>query len=182
MASSELKSVDVSISQVSDTVGAITLLNGVARGDDIDQRIARKVSSHALELRLHRSVVSPGGTRQISRVLVVLDKQANGASPAITDVLVSASPYSLYNRNNSLRFHILYDDSVCLNAVGDSDSFVFTTECLSLKFVQIFNSGDAGTIADITTNALYLITVGTEVAGATAGTVVGRTRYLFFDR
>ena len=67
MASLELKSVDVSISQVSDTTGAITLLNGVARGDDVNQRIGRKVSSHALELRLHRSVVSPSGTRQISQ-------------------------------------------------------------------------------------------------------------------
>ena len=122
MASLELKSVDVSISQVSDTTGAITLLNGVARGDDVNQRIGRR-SRHALELRLHRSVVSPSGTRQISRVLVVLDKQANATTPAITDVLVTASPYALYNRDNASRFHVLYDNSVCLNAVTDSGSF-----------------------------------------------------------
>ena len=44
-----------------------------------------------------------------------------------------------------------------------------------------FNAGDAGTVADITTGSLYFLVVGSEAAGATAGTVSGRVRVRFDD-
>jgi hypothetical protein len=46
----------------------------------------------------------------IARIVIVYDKQANAASPPITEVLTSAEPSSLYNVNNQWRrFTFLYD-------------------------------------------------------------------------
>lgn len=178
----ELKAVDVSIAQVNDSTGAVTLLNGIARGDDINERDGRQVTAKQLELRLYRYVTSGTGIDQLTRVLVVLDRQANAAAPAITDVLVSASPYALQNLDNRKRFLILWDDLRHLNATAEADSACTNVKRISLKFQMQFNNGNAGTVADITTNALYLITVGNVAAGATAGAVAGRTRFRFTDQ
>lgn len=55
---------------------------------------------------------APGDT---ARLIVYLDKQANGATAAVTDILESASWQSFYNLSNSSRFVILIDKTHSMN-------------------------------------------------------------------
>jgi hypothetical protein len=48
-------------------------------------------------------------------------------------------------------------------------------------FVTLYNTGTAGTIADITTNALYFVAIGDNVAGVTAATDTIVSRLFFRD-
>lgn len=178
----ELKSIDTTVSQVADSTGAVTLLNGVARGDDISDRIGRQITLKSAEIRVINQVTSGTGIDQSQRFLIVLDRQVNAVAPAITDVLVSTATTSLTNLDNRNRFVILADRVIQLNSSGESGSSKITTMRLSLKNTKVqFNSGDAATVADITTNGLFLISVGSVAAGATAGTMIGRIRVRYTD-
>lgn len=118
------------------------------------------------------SRVTPGtGVDQFHRVLIIVDHQANGVVPSATDVLTTESYLSQHNPANRLRFEYLYDKTYYLNASGEPGSaknFVLTR---NIRCNTMFNDGVAGTVADITTNSVYLMILGSEAAGATAGTV-----------
>jgi hypothetical protein len=101
------------------------------------------------------------------RLLFVRDKQPNGALPAVTDVLQSASWYSLPNASTVVgyggaRFVILSD-----RVFNEFQQFTGTS-CLlpwSLDVKTDFNvtySGNAGTIADIQTNNLFYLAIATD--------------------
>jgi len=178
----ELKAVDTAVSGVADTTGYRVLLNGIARGDDIGQRIGRQVTMKYLELNVSNSVTAATGVDQTQRFLVVLDRQANATTPAITDILVAVSPFSLTNLDNRNRFVILADKQYALNATAESGSKRTTRLRIPLRnSLETFNNGDAGTVADIMTNSIHLVSVGTEAAGNTAGTITGNARLRYTD-
>lgn len=177
----ELKAVDTTISQVADTTGAVTLLNGIARGDDINQRVGRRVRLASLQASIVNYVTPTTGIDQTHRCLIVYDKQSNGVAPAITDVLVSASTVAMPNLDNRQRFVILYDKLMHLNASAEPGSMVAFKISKRLPYGVQFNSGDAGTVADIQTGGLFFITIGSVAAGGTAGTFSGRIRVRYTD-
>lgn len=178
----ELKYVDASPAMAADTTSAILLLNGVARGDDISERTGRQIRMQYLEYRLACLSTATTGVDQFQRFIIVLDKQPNAAALATTDVLVSATYAANYNNDNRERFVVLADKTFYLNASGEPGSAKWFNGRINLKGMKVqFNNGDAGTIADITTNSIYLIALGSIAAGATAGTIGGRTRLRFTD-
>jgi hypothetical protein len=183
MFNDEVKYVDTSAAGVADTTGAVILLNGIARGDDVSERIGRLVVMEGVEYTLV-SYVTPGtGIDQTHRYLLVYDSQSNGTAPLITDVLVSASTVALPNLANKLRFKILADEVKALNATAEPGSYWATgMRKRRISLPVRFNSGDAGTVADIQTGALFLITLGSIAAGATAGSFSGRVRVTYRDQ
>jgi len=183
----ELKQVDTTVStgtSVLNATGGIQLLNGIARGDDINQRNGRQVTISALHLRLQASVTVSTGVDQVARVLVVMDQQPNGAALTIANVLDNSASYvyAQYNRDYRMRFRVLRDMTFQLNAAAESGSQRFINARIPVNAVMTFNNGNAGTIADIATNSVYLITVGSENAGATAGSCSGTVRCFFTDK
>ena len=110
------------------------------------------------------------------RIMIVYDRQPNGAFPSISDLLslnVSTAPLftSGINMSKKSRFSILCDRYIDLDtdAVGTATVVLFRNNInLETEF-----SATAGTIADITTGALFLITMGTytnfALKNATAG-------------
>jgi hypothetical protein len=128
------------------------------------------------------AVTGTTGVDQTQRFILVFDRQSNGAAPAITDVLDSNSPFSLFNKDNAQRFRIVTDVVKVLNASAESGSTHVTGIIRKrLNVAVMYNSGTAGTIADINTGGLFLITLGSSTAGATAGSVVGRVCVNFTD-
>ena len=182
MDSGELKSVDTTGNPVIDTTGAVTLLNGIARGDEINERNGREVLMKSIQLNMSPMVTSGTGVDQVGRALVVYDRQTNAAAPAITDILVANNYLDNRNLDNRKRFKILMDRRWALNATGEPGAIVVDTFYRRLRHPVTFNSGDAGTVADITTGSLYLITIGTKVAGATAGAIPFRCRIRYQDK
>jgi hypothetical protein len=178
----ETKYIDKSISQNMDTNGTITLLNGCATGTTISTRIGRQVVVSSIEFSVTVGPTVTTGTDQIDRLLIVYDRQADGAAPIITDVLAASDSMSLFNPDNSKRFAIIYDKVFAVSGYADSSSAVVTGHIVRRmnKLIQ-YNSGNAGTVADINSGAMYLISLGSAAPGATAGYVAGRLRVNFND-
>ena len=178
----EFKAVDnANFSSNADTGGGITLLNGIGRGDDMHERMGREVVLRSLQLHGSAAVTSGTGVDQTQRVLIVYDRQCNAATPAITDVLVSANVRAMRNLNNRKRFKILVDERIALNASGEPGSHKAFDYYKRFYLPVTFNSGDAGTVADIVTGGLFAMVLGDMAPGATAGTVTMTSRVRFTD-
>jgi len=113
--------------------------------------------------------------------MVVLDKQANGAPPAVTDILLADAMQSPMNLSNSNRFKILAE-GYFTEASTNGD---YTSEGVEVyKKLNIpvqFNNGTAGTIADIATGSVYVLFAQNGTIGTAAPTVVWRSRIRYVD-
>lgn len=177
----EWKSVDVNGNLDVDTTGALVLLNGIARGDDISERTGRKVTLRSIQLSLKSNVIGGTGVDQINRLMLVLDNQTNAAALTILQVLNTVNPLSMKNLENRSRFIILMDRVFPLNATAESGSMAINKYYKKVNIPVVFNSGDAGTVADIVTGSLYLIAVGDAAAGVTAAKVYYYSRIRYED-
>lgn len=187
----EWKFVDTSIANTNvSTTPQVTLLNGLAPGTNGSQRIGRKVRFHTIELKLF-SVSDATTTYNIVRYALVLDKQANGAAPAFTDIYDAATPTALRNISNKERFSVLWDSGL-IKLVGNLTGTI-STQQLSEASAQVheaykkwswstqYNAGTAGTVADIATNAVYFVAIGSQVSGTGDSVVSGQIRLRYTD-
>lgn len=175
----EKKFKDTSLAAVAfTTTGVMTLLNGLVPGSDANQRIGRRINVLSLLLRLY---IQPGATPTdgVCRAMVVVDKQANGAAPVIGDILTSGTSVNPNNLNNRGRFVTLLDWVTVIDQVAQK--IVYKTVFLRKKFATVYNAGTAGTVADIATASLYLVTVGDLAAGATANVITNGVARIRFE-
>jgi hypothetical protein len=178
----EVKYVDTSIGQVVDTTGAVTLIDGMSQGNTVSTRVGRQVSLKKIEYNLVMYPTITTGVDQVGRFILFYDRQTNGAAPAVIDVLTAATPFALYNRDNLKRFRIIADVCKNLNPTSESDTNMVTGNVSkSIVGMVQFNAGNAGTVADIISGGLFLLSVGSVAAGATAGSLAGRARACFTD-
>lgn len=182
LSTGELKAVDTVVNQAADTTGGVVLLSGIARGDDINQRAGREVTLRSIECRFLGRVTAGTGIDQQHRLLIVYDRQSNGAAPSVADVLVPANVLSPRNLENRRRFKVLYDRYFQLSASGESGSEKVFKFYRRLRHPMVFNAGNAGTVSDITSGALYAVILGSQAAGATAGNINGRVRVRYEDK
>ncbi len=104
------------------TTGVITSpsLNIIPQNTTESGRVGRKCIIKKLNIRfLLQFNSSTTETAEVVRVIVVLDRQANGATFAITDVLELASEGSFNNLSNKSRFLILFDRYEAINKTVD---------------------------------------------------------------
>jgi len=177
----EFKSVDTTINSAIDNGGYVQLLNGLARGDDINQRSGREVMMKSVQISWLSFATAATGVDQVHRVVLVYDRQANAAALTWNDVFGSTSIHYPRNLENRKRFKILMDMSYVINAAGEPGTGRMEKYYRKLAHPVTFNSGNAGTIADITTGSLYLMWTSSVGAGATAGTIQGRVRVRYTD-
>jgi len=177
----EFKCVDVLCGGAVDTTTAVDLVNGIARGDELDQRIGRELTMRSVQIDMVTKATAGTGIAQQHRILLVYDRQTNATALTAVQVLTGATVYSPRNLENRRRFKILMDKKFQLNASGESGSERMFKFYRRLAHPVTFNSGDAGTVADITTGSLYLIYIGSIAAGATAGSIVGHCRIRYSD-
>lgn len=192
----EKKSVDTSAScqfQLNPATGAISgieplfLINGVAAGTSISQRIGRKCRFTSIYIRM-RVVTGNTPQSQIARLIVVLDKQPNGAVMTGQQLLGSltsgvANPWAPNNLDNRDRFKVLCDKTRLIQTNGGTSGA--TSDVAFFKIYKKINiqttySGTDALIGSISTNALYMMCVGSNASDAATnavGTFVCRVRY-----
>lgn len=169
----EYKTIDLdSTTKVADTTGTVTLLNGVATGDDFTDRDGRRITMTSLYIQGMVTAVDNVTGASLARLIVVYDKQANGAAPAITDVLKAADSYAQINLNNRSRFQIIADKRYALGPMSDTatQAFAGSPSVMPVKIYRKLNletqySGTGATIASIATGSLYMLTIGNQGAG-----------------
>lgn len=147
---------------------------------------------------------------QFARVLVVYDRQPNGAFPSVADVLTNydeaggtsaAQPaFQHINMNNRDRFQILRDRKIILpplgingatpaaqtNIVVDANSstgnkFLFE-EFIRLNGAEMHSKASTGVIGDISTGSIFVLCVSSADSNATAAWTLYMTcRLKFLD-
>lgn len=165
----ELKSVVTAIqTTVCDTTGAVTLINGIAEAVGDEGRIGRQVTLKSVEVHGWNYSTASTGTDQGHRVLVVYDKQTNGAAPAITDILETVHPIDQREESKRTRFIVLMDKAFSLSrdgVAGDSAMWKFYKK---IDLPEEFR-GTAAAVTSISMGGLYVITLGDQAAGSSAG-------------
>ncbi len=157
------------------TTPNLTLLNGCAPGSSSVTRNGQSIKANGLDIRLRCRRLT--GTQQYLRVMIIVDKQPNGAIFSSADVLTSNDPAGLRNVGYLSRFTILHDEVFSLSSSGQ-DTY-FKSIHIPASFHVRFNTGTAGTIADITDNSVYAMVLSTDATNGPAYTA--NYRFWFVD-
>lgn len=166
---------DTSISLSTTTAGALTLLTGIAQGDDVSNRQGNSVLAKTLygRLLIYRDATNAIPTNYV-RVMLIKDLQNQGTNPTVTDILQSASTTSPLNVDHTSRYVILMDKNYLMSENGKQG--------VALKFYKKLNCHLKFTGAnstDIYTNAVYLLLIGDQ--SANSPDVSGDIRLGFYD-
>lgn len=168
--------------------GSITAINLIQAGSSFFNRVGRRVLMKSLYFQ---GIVVPTGVAaaagDFGRVLVVYDRQTNGANPVIADILQSTDQsgtnttgaFSNLNLNNRERFVILMDERLWLPQTFATGSEMVVTESaqktqfnikryINLKGLLTHFKADSSpsVIGDISTGGLFLVTLGGEPSGS----------------
>lgn len=165
----ELKWIDNVFSGSITAAGAVQLCNGVAPGTSSITRIGRKIVMKSVILKTTVGCGTAGAAlfRGKIKFSLVYDSQANATAPVIADIYASASANSNLNLDNRGRFKVLWKKCFAMDQSGGLGSgYNESTKVINLP--TIFNAGTAGTVADIQTGALYLVTSQMNASGAVA--------------
>lgn len=208
----ELKSTDqaLTVSPIM-TAGTISLVVAPPlEGASFYQRIGRRIRMKSLEIR---GEITPNNTnaaavpQQFARIMVLYDRQTNGALPALADILTgfnaagatTSTVWDGLNMNNRDRFTVLRDRKLILNGLGingatpanitglspdpnvDNTSYVFR-EFIKLKGLETHFKASAGGVGDIATGSIVLLTVSSADANAApAWQLAYGARLKFYD-
>lgn len=170
-----------------DTTGSVTLLNTIAQGASVNQRVGKKVVMRSLQCRGYCQNSSTASANDVAFV-IVYDKRPTGALPAVTDIFTAASSSAMTNDANSGRFTILKRWNEVL--IGNLTAAANYTEAayknvdyfLPLKNLPVaYKAAGTGAIGDIEQGALYLVTLGSSAASTGAASLVSQFRLRFLD-
>ncbi len=181
----KLKDTTIDGIMVSTTDSTFTVLNLVNAGEDNFERIGRKLAMRSLMLNLSM-LRNPNNTEkaQFVRIWIILDKQANGTLPTVSQLLdlpgsgfTQIELQSPNNINNSKRFQTLWHKRFTLQK--DFKEGIQFKKFLRLNQTVQYNS-TAGLIDDIKTNSLLLLGMSdqTTVSGFGAA-LLGTIRLRF---
>lgn len=174
-------------SYAADTTGTVTLLNGVAEGDENTQRNGRKVKMLSCQINAAATTAAGNPTPQKVRFLLVWDNAPNGVIATVAQILTAANAESFPLVDNEDRFTILRDIKCVLGPNVTTASAAYVDQSIvAIDFYKAIDSdtkfsGTTNGIASIQNGALYGVTVGTLAAGATAANISYAARVRFQD-
>lgn len=180
----ELKAFDTPLFASNFTAaGVFTCLNLPVNGPELYQRVGRKIYMKSIQIRGTVENILTTNV-DIGRIIVFYDSQPNGAAPTLATLLqdsnaaAATSVLSEINLANRQRFKILRDYQLalppCTNVAGavtnqtiqDPINNSFNIEgkhwFVKLKGLEtIYNATNGGTIADINSGAIWIVTFST---------------------
>lgn len=165
----ERKNIDDSSAKWTTLVSTWTIncLNDVVQGNSATTRVGRKI--------LMKSILVQGAltiSNGFARVLIVYDRQTNGAAIAATDVLTSNTIMGIQNLDNRDRFIILAD-IFPFSQDENLGAVIAGVPCSYKRYIkcnlETIYGGNAGTFADINSGAIWMMT------NCNGGTVSGET-------
>lgn len=164
--------VDDAVIAVNGVIHNTGSINLIVQGITESTRIGRKCTITAIQWRwsldyFETTAQATATNAEQIRMILYLDRQANGATAAITDILESNSWLSYYNLANSSRFRILMDRTYVFQAqagagitatsewAGNEKAGKFYKKCnIPLEF-----SAALGALTELRSNNLAIMTV-----------------------
>lgn len=138
----------------------------IAAGTGQSERVGRRINVVKLQWRYEVTLpetTDATKTHDDVRFVLYVDKQANGATAAVTDILVSDNYQSYYQLRNIGRFAVLVDKTINLQ----STSGVATT-----GYGEASKSGDFEFLLDMDVDYTGTTGVLTEIASANIGVML----------
>lgn len=159
--------------------GDVRAIGGINinEGDTSSTRDGRSIKAKSWYMRCSLSSNSLA-TNTTVRMLLVHDRQVNGALPAAGDILESVSIVGLMNRDNGDRFKVLFDKVFVFNDFvtgGFIEKYVTKYKKLNM---HIKYSGTGGGIADLKSNELILLTISNQASNLPSVTYRARLKYV----
>jgi len=194
----ELKAFDIALGDSEfRTAGKVELLNVPTAGTDNYNRVGRKVNAVSIHVRAAIRVFNAGATlpRRLLRILLVWDKQTNATAPSGNDILMDSnaaaaqSTFSFTNLANRERFQILRDEFLSCpvydaTANSTQNQLDYLNPQLHIDWYvplkgkdTIFNQVNGGTVADIQSGALFLVTYSSGPDDEWTANYASRYRY-----
>lgn len=181
--------------------------NGLIPGVGVNNRVGRKIKMKSLTIYgdIVRRLTNAASNNDHLRLMLIYDRQPNGAVPGLSDVLQSTdvsgttqtNAQAMLNLTNGERFKVLRDwhwklDQTAISAplpnIEDAQvTSGHVSPCqfkvyIPLKGLPVsYNAGVAGTQADIATGALYLMSLGLNAAGTATHSLIYTSRLRFYD-
>lgn len=154
-------------------VGTSIGISNLSLGSGNTQRIADVVKWKWISVKV-RYVMDPAATGgAVVRMLIYFDKQANGAGAPNQVLFVTNTANQIFLTHRSpdtwpARFTLVADKTVALSMAGGSTNIPHQYE-KEYKFrlnakTHYFNGANAGTVADVSSNALTVEFYGSEIA------------------
>lgn len=185
----ELKFYDVAVSDgaisASGAILASGSINNIAQDTTESTRIGRACTLTSFHMRWTVKVpyvndaALPSNGDSV-RMIIYIDKQCNGATAAVTDILETADIHSFRNLANSNRFRVLSDKITLLNytnitseAPGTVTCHAYSKEMTMNKTVNIpleFN-GITGALTEIRSNNVGILLISENGAASMGGIV-----------
>jgi len=171
----EKKYSDITFSNtVSNTLNPQTL-NALSQGTSATTRNGQSVKFTSLFMRAYMTMNASATTTQI-RFLIFRDRQPNAAGPGTTTILAdNTNILSALQIGNSRRFKILADRIFRLDTNKLNHEFKFFRK---LNFHTEYNTTNGGTVADITTNSLYIIMFSDQATNTPTISFYSRVRFV----
>lgn len=193
----EQKWLDTAIAQSDVTATGVIFpsFNLVAQGTSENQRIGHKILIKSLDMRLciyksHDPALTDAQmAASVIRIIVFVDKQANGAAATMADLLADSNAVvSHYNTNHELRFRILSDRIHKLEPIGTFSDTAgdaqrpglskYVNVKKSLNLPEIFSS-TAGVISELQSNNIGMLAVVSS--SGTGFNLEGTVRIRYYD-
>lgn len=179
----ELKFHDNSFTDVGVAAGSIAPFVNIANGTGPSDRIGNHVGLKDLVLDWIVRDTGGGSYTHHGRIIILQDMQTNKATPAVLDVLNTATVNSQFNPSNRSRFKIIVDENYSVStvtAVGTAweKNTQKTNLFRSLRGKKITYSGTTSAITDIDSGALLYVHLSDT---ASKVTVAFTTRCQFYD-
>lgn len=164
------------------TTMSLVQMNIMAQGTTNTTRVGNKVQCRGIEVRGSVGLPTSPDNAVNVRVGLVVDFQANGVVPTVGEIWNNLAPapnvFAHRNLNYIERFKVLKDELIGLSADGPGiQPFVWH---IPADFVTKY-IGNAGTIADIETGALYFYSYSDETTAATNPLLAVTARFKFVD-
>ncbi len=162
------------------TSGTIAnIIPNIAQGTTESTRIGRRITITQINGVMHLTKLTTttvSATSDVIRCMIILDKQTNGAAPATTDVLETASFYSFNNLANKGRFRTLYDKRIALNcqaAAWNGATEDYSEQSKLFKYfkrcsIPIEYDGTTGAITERKSNNIYVLIISALANSAEA--------------
>jgi hypothetical protein len=170
----EFKEFNTSDVDAIDDAGMVYPCTNIGQGDTNTTRDGSSLKlvgfQYSIKFTKHASA-----TNSLVRIIVLIDKQTNGAIYSVDDVLLNIAALSFYNLDNERRFVILDDLKLILDVNKPSIVRDFSAK---LQTHLRFNNA-AGAITSLTESSLSVIAISDEDTNTPTLEIL--TRVMFVD-
>lgn len=169
-----------SVATINSTHTILQLCNMV-QGDDHEQRQGDQVKFTSISIKWTFKLASDSSAPAFIRVMLIRDKQTNGAIYTAGDIFTDASVddtiVSALNLDNKYRFDVIMNKVIQLNPNGRETHYLKFYKKLDML---VRYGGNAGTIADLNSDSYSLLIVSDIDGGSMppTGTLYARMRFV----